>query len=294
MRDFLEPEVESLDIGGESNSADSDSNLHERDLIFSKEDVSDDGVRYEAEIGDDVVEVQVDEYPNIESFGYDPAKDRFTMKTSEGNIEEYVYASREQNFIGAIGTPFGNEIWELFYDTDQKTLGGRNRAVDGSGLRNLSSSDVGEKMKLMNETKKTISSYREGESENNIVLTDRYREDMDRLHGAERMGRDGKAIPTMDENLGLSGIEPVNVCEKPLNDNMHPLLQVDKYDKYRALFIEGYRVEGAQDDKLYGLRILDKNKGEQDQLSQKIRKNNTYPDSGTEFAENILDEEGII
>jgi len=48
------------------------------------------------------------------------------------------------------------------------------------------------------------------------------------------------------------------------------------------------------DDKVYGLRLLSKKEGEQDQLSEKMKRNNTFYDESMEYARDILRTDGII
>lgn len=293
LKDFLEPEVESLDIDGQRTEVESPNNVQEREFIFEQRNNSGAGARYEAETEEGAVEVHVDEYPDVEMFGYDPVSDRFTMRTSNGMTEEYAYGSQEEGFIGAVGTPFGNEIWDLFYQVDGANLGGRNRASDRSGLTDISGSGVEEKLGLMAETKRQVSSYLADDQDSNIVLTSEYREDVERLPNGHRMDRGSSAIEDIETNLEL-GVGPSQAFKKRLTYTLHPFLQAVHGRTHRALFVEGYRFPDADDNKVYGLRLLNKRRDEQDELSRQIRRNNTFYDESMEYARDILRTDGII
>lgn len=181
----------------------------------------------------------------------------------------------------------------MFYQVDQNNLGARNRNKNYSGLTNISGSGVEEKLELMDEARKEVSNYLADNQNPNIHLTAEYLKDVERLPHGDRMDGDSSAIDDLNRNLGF-GVGPSQVFKKRLTNNLHPFLQAVHGRTHRALFIEGYRFPEANDDKVYGLRLLNKRRDEQEELSKQIRRNNTFYDDSMTYARDILKSDGVI
>jgi hypothetical protein len=299
VEDFLVEAAREEEFEDGFNSPNS---IYERSILFEKsENYDNEGTRYELDaartdeelvslLGEDFT-VEIDSYPCIRQFGYSMEDDRFTLK-SENDKEEYKFAAEDSGFYSAIGTPFNDRVWELYLDQGDN-LNGVNRSDNNAC--DLNDSNIGRKMDLMIETMNQIEQklYEDGK---NILFTSNYRNDVERLPRGRALSSESKKIRDADTNLNLNSVTPTMAMTKRMSDALNPLIQFKhKRASLRGLFVDGFRFDGAENDKLYGVTLLDKDNSEQEKLSREIRdsSNNFFQDAES-YARHILESDDIV
>lgn len=295
---LLKENVEEMELEDSYDDLDSSGSVYDEEAVFERTENDFEGSVYSLESersGQEIVEllgsdfsVEVDVYPDVEKFGYSLDDDTFTLDTGD-RVEKYGFGMEKSGFYAGVGNPFNSEIWEIFTEREGEVRG-YNRTRDD--VVDLTGSALDERLGLMTSTMDQVKS-KIANKDSNIVMTSNYRQDVERLENGEQLATDSKKIQDADANLSLSNVTPMMAMEKPMSTGLNPLIQFkEKGVSLRALFIEGYRLESTEDDKVYGIALLDKNNGEQDELSDKIEdKNNGFFDDAKDYAEMVIDQD---
>lgn len=299
VKEYLVREVKNESLSDDTGSP---SSIYQKDILFDKSSNYDEnGTKYEIDelrSDDELVEllgedfaVETDHYPSVEQFGYSMQDDGFTLK-SESLNREYKVAGEDSGYHSILGTPFGDNLWEIYSGPEDQVKGTkRNSSIPCD----LSESEVSDDIGLMVDTMEQVEN-KLYEDERNILFTSNYTQDVDRLERGQELAEDSKKIRDADANLNLESVSPRMAMSKRMSGSLSPLVQF-KHERasLRGLFIDGFRFSELESDKIYGITLLDKDNGEQEKLSKRIAdKSNEFFQNAESYAEYILEEDERI
>ncbi len=299
VKEYLIREVKDESL---SDDIDSPSSVYQRDILFDKSNNYDEnGTRYEIDevrsnaelvelLGEDFA-IETDLYPDVERFGYSMQDDRFTLQSEDLN-REYKIAGEDSGYQSILGTPFGDDLWEIYSGPEDQVKGVKR---DSSSPSDLSKSEVSDDIGLMVDTMNQVEK-KLYEDKRNILFSSNYIQDVSRLERGQELAEDSKKIRDADANLNLDGVKPRMAMSKKMSGSLDPLIQF-KHERasLRGLFIEGFRFPELENDKVYAITLLDKDNGEQEKLSKRIAdKSNEFFQNAESYAKYILKKDGRI
>jgi mRNA-degrading endonuclease RelE of RelBE toxin-antitoxin system len=91
-----------------------------------------------------------------------------------------------------------------------------------------------------------------------LIVTPKAGEDLDSLEKTGDVGRIAKKIDEIEGKIA-QGFDPEKVVEKRTSGTWHPILQQTVGD-YRIWFVEGEKTKKGDQDKVYLIRVLSKEK----------------------------------
>lgn len=312
VQERLIPEMEEKQISGYEETAELLEPVESRQYKYSKEGHTENGIEYSLEEGSESIDESLEfeletgnegNIAGIEKIGYTSGLEAFTFEFNDGKREEYRLVENDgaEEWVGIVGNLFTDDILDIVYNpqTGQAVQRNRRRGNETSAEPRM----FEDRYRLMRTVQNTTSLLQNNE-ERKIVYSERYREDAEELQDVECLAPGSQKMEHVEENLRLdnvdfsenpSGKDPRKIFTARSTDVMKPLVKqkVGGSNESRGYFIGGWEIEELENDKMYGVRILTKK--EQKDLAPKLREeNNGHPESGLEWAAQVLENEEEI